>query len=162
MSDQAKNFRIESSDGIVTLTFTRDDRKNALNSATFRDLSVALDSIEADESMDVLILTGTGKAFVAGADINEYIDISVPDYLAFRHLGRGVYDRIESSRKPVIAASTGMHSAADLSSFSSPILLSPPDLRHWECPSQKLACCRAAAEHSVSLDSSEETKQRNS
>jgi enoyl-CoA hydratase len=107
VADLAKNFRIENSDGIATLTFTRDDRMNALDSATFRDLSIALDSIDADEGVNVLILTGAGKAFVAGADINEYIGITVSDYVRFQRLGRTVYDRLESFRKPVIAAVNG-------------------------------------------------------
>ncbi len=107
MSDLANNFLVETSDGIATLTFTRDDRMNALDSSTFRELSIALDSIDAAESVDVLIVTGSGKAFVAGADINEYVGISVSDYVGFQRLGRKVYDRLESFRKPVIAAVNG-------------------------------------------------------
>lgn len=107
MVSNYENFTIETRGGIGILTFTREDRLNALDSQTFRGLSAALDEIDADNEIQILILTGRGKGFVAGADINEYIDIEVLDYVNFQRLGRSVYDRIESFRKPVIAAVNG-------------------------------------------------------
>ncbi len=101
------NFVVDIADGIATLTFTRDERMNALDSQTFRDLDSALTEIEQIDDVRIVILTGKGKAFVAGADINEYIDIRVLDYVEFQRLGRSVYDRIESYRKPVLAAVNG-------------------------------------------------------
>ncbi len=107
MSSNYKNFEIEIEGGIATLTFTREDRLNALDSQTFRDLASALEELDRDEAVQVLILTGKGRAFVAGADINEYIDIAVLDYVSFQRLGRSVYDGIEEFSKPVIAAVNG-------------------------------------------------------
>lgn len=101
------NFEIERSNRKAVLTFTREDRLNALDSQTFRDLISALDEIDGDDTVDVLIITGRGRAFVAGADINEYIDISVTDYMKFERIGRAMYDKLESFRKPTIAAVNG-------------------------------------------------------
>ncbi len=101
------NFEIERSNRKAILTFTREDRMNALDSQTFRDLISALDEIDADSAVEMLIISGRGRAFVAGADINEYVDITVTDYVNFQRLGRLVYDRLESFRKPTIAAVNG-------------------------------------------------------
>jgi enoyl-CoA hydratase/carnithine racemase len=89
------------------LTFTREDRLNALDAQTFRDLLSALNGIETDPEIAILILTGRGRAFVAGADITGYIDRTVLEYVEFQRLGRLVYDRIERLRQPVIAAVNG-------------------------------------------------------
>lgn len=101
------NFVIERADRKAVLTFTREDRLNALDSQTFRDLISALDELDADDSVDVVIVTGRGRAFVAGADINEYLGISVTDYVNFQRLGRRMYDQLECFRKPTIAAVNG-------------------------------------------------------
>jgi enoyl-CoA hydratase/carnithine racemase len=102
-----ENFVIEKAKRKAVLTFTREDRLNALDSRTFRDLIVAMDELDADDDVEMLIITGRGKGFVAGADINEYLDISVTDYVNFQRLGRRMYDRLECFRKPVIAAVNG-------------------------------------------------------
>lgn len=107
MATSYDNFVIECDGGVALLSFTREERLNALDSRTFRDLMAAADELEADERVGVVILTGRGKAFVAGADINEYIDIALTDYIAFQQLGRRMYDRWERFPKPVIAAVNG-------------------------------------------------------
>ena len=101
------NFNLERDGRKAILTFTREDRLNALDAQTFQDLLVTLDAIEADHEIGVLILTGRGRAFVAGADINGYIDRTVLEYVDFQRLGRLVYDRLERLRQPVIAAVNG-------------------------------------------------------
>jgi enoyl-CoA hydratase len=101
------NFEIERANRKAVLTFTREDRLNALDSQTFRDLIAALDELDVDESVEIVMLTGRGRAFVAGADINEYIGITVTDYVNFQRLGRRMYDRLEGFRKPTIAAVNG-------------------------------------------------------
>ncbi|MER3487031.1 MAG: enoyl-CoA hydratase, partial [Chloroflexota bacterium] len=76
------NFAIERAGRTAILTFTREERLNALDSQTFRDLVPACDELEADPEVGVVILTGRGRAFVAGADINEYVGISITEYVA--------------------------------------------------------------------------------
>lgn len=102
-----QNFALDIDGPKAILTFTREERLNALDAQTFRDLREALDQIHADRSIRVLIMTGRGRAFVAGADITGYIDISVEQYVDFQRLGRTVYDRLERLRQPVIAAVNG-------------------------------------------------------
>lgn len=101
------NFTLERDGRKAILTFTREERLNALDAQTFRDLLVVLQAIEADREIGVVILTGRGRAFVAGADINGYIEITTLDYVNFQRLGRQVYDGIERLRQPVIAAVNG-------------------------------------------------------
>jgi enoyl-CoA hydratase len=101
------NFTLERDGRKAILTFTREDRLNALDAQTFQELLTTLDTIEGDREIGVLILTGRGRAFVAGADINGYIDRTVLEYVDFQRLGRLVYDRLERLRQPVIAAVNG-------------------------------------------------------
>ncbi|MBA3415785.1 MAG: enoyl-CoA hydratase/isomerase family protein [Chloroflexia bacterium] len=101
------NFSVERDGRKAVLTFTREERLNALDAETFRDLLTALDALEADRGVGVVIMTGRGRAFVAGADITGYVDRTVTEYVAFQRLGRLVFDRIERLRQPVIAAVNG-------------------------------------------------------
>ena len=103
----SENFTLVRDGRKAILTFTREERLNALDAQTFRDLLAALDAIEADPEIALVILTGRGRAFVAGADITGYVDRTVLEYVGFQRLGRLVYDRIERLRQPVIAAVNG-------------------------------------------------------
>jgi enoyl-CoA hydratase/carnithine racemase len=87
-----ENFVIEKANRKAVLTFMREDRLNALDSRTFHDLIAALDELDADDQIEILIITGRGKGFVAGADINEYLNITLTDYVDFQRLGRRMYD----------------------------------------------------------------------
>jgi enoyl-CoA hydratase/carnithine racemase len=107
MGSASENFVLERDGRKAVLTFTREERLNALDASTFRDLLTTLDRVEGDRDVGVLILTGRGKAFIAGADINGYIDRTVLEYIDFQRLGRLVYDRLERLRQPVIAAVNG-------------------------------------------------------
>jgi enoyl-CoA hydratase len=102
-----ENFTLEREGRKAILTFTREERLNALDAQTFRDLLATLEAIEDDPEIAIVIITGRGKAFVAGADINGYVDRTVLDYVNFQRLGRLVYDRIEQLRQAVIAAVNG-------------------------------------------------------
>ena len=76
MADTYSTLLIERhADGYALVTLNRPEALNALNSALFRDLAAFLDSVEHDDSVRCLILTGSGdKAFAAGADIKEMQD----------------------------------------------------------------------------------------
>lgn len=107
MGNVYPNFDIERDGSVAILTFTREERLNALDSQTFRDLITVADELESDPQIRVIILTGRGRGFVAGADINEYVGISLTQYVDFQRFGRRMYDRWESLTKPVIAAVNG-------------------------------------------------------
>ncbi len=94
-------------DGIAWITLNRPDKLNALNRDVFAGLATALASLEASTSSAVGIIHGAGRAFAAGADIEDYVDISVKDYRAFMDVGRAPTDMIGELTKPVIAAVQG-------------------------------------------------------
>ena len=89
--------------GLVTLN--RPQALNALNSALILELNQVLDQWEADASIGCIVLTGSDKAFAAGADIKEmqaktYIEAYAGDFI-------GTWDRVARCRKPVVAAVAG-------------------------------------------------------
>jgi enoyl-CoA hydratase len=94
-------------DGIAWITLNRPDKLNALNREVFERLGAALADLEASESAAVGVLHGAGRAFAAGADIDDYVDISVENYRAFMDVGRAPTDLIARLTKPVIAAVQG-------------------------------------------------------
>jgi len=96
----------EEREGIAWITLNRPEKLNALNAEVFRRLGESLDRLEAGECA-VGILHGAGRAFAAGADIEDYVDITVEDYRAFMNVGRAPTDAIGRLSKPVIAAVQG-------------------------------------------------------
>jgi enoyl-CoA hydratase len=95
--------------GLRTLTINRPDQLNALNRATIDELDRALSEADADKSVRVVIITGSGpKAFVAGADIKEFAHFSIEEGRALSADGqRKLFDHVERMGKPVIAAVNG-------------------------------------------------------
>ncbi|MGD9570119.1 MAG: enoyl-CoA hydratase-related protein [Sedimentibacter sp.] len=101
------NLLINYEESIAILTFNRPDCLNALNTAVLEELNQAMEMLEKDESINVIIITGNGKAFVAGADISEMKDKTVSEAKAFSNLGSKLFRKIELMNKPVIAAVNG-------------------------------------------------------
>ncbi|MBW3554574.1 MAG: enoyl-CoA hydratase/isomerase family protein [Gemmatimonadetes bacterium] len=98
---------LDRSDGIATITINRPEKRNALSAAVRRELVAALDAVEADTSVRVVVLTGAGeKAFVAGADIAEFAE-RTPIEQREAMEGRRVFDVVASLPKPVLAAING-------------------------------------------------------
>ena len=91
--------------GIITMN--RPEALNALSSAVFADLSKALDVCENDNDIYVVIVTGAGRSFVAGADISEMASMNVEQGLAFSELGNNLMMRVDLFPKPTIAAVNG-------------------------------------------------------
>jgi enoyl-CoA hydratase len=103
-----ENLLYDCGDGIATVTINRPRALNALNEATLKELLCLFASIQADATVKVVILTGTGeKAFVAGADIAEMQPIDAVTGRQFALLGHQLAAAIESLPKPVIAAVNG-------------------------------------------------------
>lgn len=103
------NLLVTDADGIRTITINRPDQLNALNRETIGELDSALSEADADKSVRVLIITGSGaKAFVAGADIKEFAHFSVPEGKALSADGqKKLFNHVENMSKPVIAAVNG-------------------------------------------------------
>jgi len=103
-----ENLLYSTNSGIATITVNRPAVRNALNSATMRELRAAFEQAQADEAVRVIILTGSGdKAFVAGADINELAKLSPVEGRDYSLAGQAIFDFIENLGKPVIAAVNG-------------------------------------------------------
>jgi enoyl-CoA hydratase len=102
-----KFLTLEVADRIATLTVNRPDKLNALNDATIAELGNAIDQIRVDDSIGGVLLTGAGRAFVAGADISELSNQTPVLAKARARAGQEIFRRFETSPKPVIAAVNG-------------------------------------------------------
>jgi enoyl-CoA hydratase len=95
-------------DGIYTVTINRPDKLNALNADVFTDLNTAIDEINNNPEIKSAIITGAGaKAFVAGADITEFGGLDKTAAMALAKRGQDIFMKIETSKKPIIAAVNG-------------------------------------------------------
>lgn len=94
-------------DGIATLTINRPDKLNALNAATIADLGAAINEVRTRDDIRGLIVTGAGRAFVAGADISELAAETAVSARELALKGQRIFGLFESSPKPVIAAVNG-------------------------------------------------------
>lgn len=93
---------------ILTLTINRPDKMNALNKTVFNDLEAALDEIDTNPDIKAVLITGSGpKAFVAGADISEFSNLSGQEGMALAKRGQDIFFRIENNAKPIAAAVNG-------------------------------------------------------
>jgi enoyl-CoA hydratase len=103
-----QNLLIESKGPLTIVKINRPDKLNALNAVTIDELSAAFNSFKSDDSVKVIIITGSGeKAFVAGADISELQKLDIIKGKTFAEKGQAVFSLIESLDKPVIAAVNG-------------------------------------------------------
>jgi enoyl-CoA hydratase len=101
------NISYEVKEHIAVITINRPEALNALNLDVLKELAQTVERAEADAGVYVLIITGAGKAFVAGADISQMKDLSATEAKAFGEFGNSVFYKIESMAKPVIAAVNG-------------------------------------------------------
>ena len=92
---------------VSTLTIHRPDKLNALSREVLSDLSDAIVSLATADGVRAAVITGSGKAFVAGADIAAMKNMTEAEGREFGALGHGVFDAIENLRFPVIAAVNG-------------------------------------------------------
>ena len=98
-----ENIIFENEENIAIITFNRPEAMNALNNQTRAEFRAAIDDVAEDDSIKVLILTGSGKAFVAGSDIKEF-NATTP-FSAHNIMRLG--EMVEKLEKPVIAAVNG-------------------------------------------------------
>lgn len=94
--------------GIFIVTINRPDKLNALNKDVFTDLDAMLKEVESNAGIRGVIITGAGqKAFVAGADITEFLGLHGSQGMELARRGQEIFSRIEGCTKPVIAAVNG-------------------------------------------------------
>lgn len=106
--EEDKNVLIEIDDHIATLTIDRPDKLNALNAATRGELIDLLEDLAGSDDVRVVVITGAGeKAFIAGADINEFEGRTAVDQYQVMSGGRNVFEAVEAFPKPLIAAING-------------------------------------------------------
>ena len=100
------NILVETKGSVGIITLDRPDALNALNAALISDVGQALDGFEGDDNIGCIVLTGSSKAFAAGADISEmapksYMDVYREDFVT------AGWERVSQTRKPIIAAVAG-------------------------------------------------------
>ena len=103
-----KNIIFKIEEQIATITFNRPEVLNALNEASLKEFSHAIDNVAEDGDIRVLILTGAGdKSFVAGADITEFLKFDALKAKLFSEMGHGLVNKLQEMPIPVIAAVNG-------------------------------------------------------
>ncbi len=94
-------------EGTIGIIKMNNPPMNVLSNAVLQELHSHLDTIEADTELDAVIITGEGRAFVAGADISEMMKMDPAAAAKFAEVGQGAFDRIQALKTPVIAAVNG-------------------------------------------------------
>jgi len=103
-----KNLRLDKRPPLAVVTIDRPKVLNALNAETFSELSEAFEGLAADPAIHVILIAGAGdRAFVAGADIRELVSLTPEEGRSYALRGQGVFRRIETLGKPVIACIQG-------------------------------------------------------
>lgn len=102
-----QNIVFEVKSGIGYVTLNRPKSLNALSKEVLAELDHVFRSIEEDDDVKVVIITGAGRAFVAGADISQMVDLTGIEGQEMMKQGAKVMDLIESISKPVIGAING-------------------------------------------------------
>jgi enoyl-CoA hydratase/carnithine racemase len=107
MSRTYKNITVQIEDSIAILSFNRPDQLNAMNREMMDEIIAGIEEINANSKALVAIITGVGRAFMAGADIKEYGSQTPEQFKAFQNRGIKLYETIENAPKPWIAAVNG-------------------------------------------------------
>ncbi len=104
-----QHIKYSVSDRIAWIRFNRPDQLNAMNKLMMHEIVEALGKVNMAQETEigVCVITGEGKAFMAGADIKEYAQQTREQFDAFQLKGRSLYAAIEGNSKPVIAAING-------------------------------------------------------
>lgn len=103
----AQNVTLERREPTAIITINRPKALNALNGETLDELRKIFLEVRSDDSIRGVILTGEGRAFVAGADVTEIASLSGAGAKVFSHRGQHIFSLIEQLGKPVVAAVNG-------------------------------------------------------
>ncbi len=131
-----KNLKLEINQHVAVITFNRPDQLNALNLETLAELKQLLEKIEKDAVLRCIVLTGAGKAFVAGADIKAMSEMNPKQAKAFAETGQALFSYMEQMPQPIIACINGfalgggceLACACDLRTASTKIKIGEPEV----------------------------------
>lgn len=101
------NLQMETNDRIVIITINRPEALNALNNQVLNELEAALIQIRDDENIKGAIITGSGKSFVAGADIRQMVNYTPSQARKYMSRAQAIFNLIEDVQKPIMAAVNG-------------------------------------------------------
>lgn len=106
------NVKLEQKGSIAVITMDQPENLNALSEETVKQLGECFDAAEKNDSVQTIFITGSGKAFVAGADIKFFVKNirkdRICDIESFTEFGQGVFERIDKSKKKVVAIINGL------------------------------------------------------
>jgi len=102
-----ETLKVERRGRVAIVTLIRTEALNALNNRLMDELTHAVDALEGDDGIGCMVLTGSGRAFAAGADIKEMAFKTYPEAFGEDFLTRN-WERVTRTRKPVIAAVNGL------------------------------------------------------
>jgi enoyl-CoA hydratase len=100
-------IKLTKDEAVALLTVDRPEALNAMNAEMLDELAAVLDEVEADDQVQVLVITGTGRAFIAGADIGHMSGFSPQQAKEWSEKGQRTVGKLEKMNKPVIAAING-------------------------------------------------------
>ncbi|MFZ1291914.1 MAG: enoyl-CoA hydratase/isomerase family protein [Melioribacteraceae bacterium] len=107
MEKKYDNIKIIISNSIGFLKFNRPDQLNAMNRKMMEEIIDGISEINKNEEVKVAVIIGEGRAFMVGADIKEYGSQSPEEFKSFQNRGFQLYESIENSSKPWLAAVNG-------------------------------------------------------
>ena len=105
--DTFKNITVAINADIAVLRFNRPDQLNAMNRVMMDEIISGIEAINKSDKALVGVITGNGRAFMAGADIKEYASQTPEQFKSFQERGIKLYESIENAPKPWIAAVNG-------------------------------------------------------
>jgi enoyl-CoA hydratase/carnithine racemase len=111
-----KHFLFDVKDGVATITLNRPEKLNALTFEVYADLRDLLDQLPQREDVRVLVITGSGRGFCSGGDVNaiigELLGMEAPERLDFTRMTGSVTQRMRECPLPIIAAINGVAAGA--------------------------------------------------
>ena len=102
-----QTLTVERSGRVAIVTFRRGDQLNAMNRQMQAEITRVFETLSRDDEVGAIVVTGEGRAFMAGADIKEYAAQTDEEFDAFQAAGVRMYAAIEDNRNPIIAAVNG-------------------------------------------------------
>jgi len=104
---QYEILKVDVTEGIALVTVSRPQAMNALNTRFFKEMDALVAEIKSRSDVKIMVITGDGKAFVAGADIAEMVNMTSTEASEFSRTGQNTFRSLELLEIPVIAAVNG-------------------------------------------------------